>query len=70
MPEVIKLLSSTAIHPAPAKHRVLEQPGVEPPSDDLFDVSSDDLESSSLTDDLDFLSAQPNKKRPSSPLKP
>lgn len=70
MPEVIKALSSTAIHSPQARHRVLEQPGIGNPSGDISDVGSDELESSSLMDDLDFLSAQPKGGRRLSLLKP
>ena len=70
MPEVIDLLSSPINSPQQSKQTKAPRSRVEVPSENIFDISSDVPSLSSLPDDLDFLSAQPKKKRRLSPPEP
>ncbi|ERF74388.1 hypothetical protein EPUS_02075 [Endocarpon pusillum Z07020] len=70
MPEIIDLLSSPINSPQKSKQTKAPRSRVEVPSENIFDISSDVLSSSSFPDDLDFLSAQPKKKRRLSPPEP
>ncbi|KAF7512182.1 hypothetical protein GJ744_002344 [Endocarpon pusillum] len=70
MPEIINLLSSPINSPQISKQTKAPRSRVEVPSDNIFDIGSDVLSSSSFPDDLDFLSAQPKKKRRLSPPEP
>ena len=70
MTEVIDLCSSPVYHPPDTKQTVTAPARPKLPSAPSFPVLSDDFNFSSSTDDLDFLSTQPKKKRRLSPPDP